>query len=45
LPFVYKEDKISNSIINETIMDNYLNQIILLLEEILDENIPFHEKV
>ncbi len=45
LPFVYKEDKIANSIINETIMDNYLNQIILLLEEILDVDIPFQEKV
>ena len=45
LPFAYKEDKIANSVISETIMDNYLNQIILLLEEILDADIPFHEKI
>ncbi len=45
LPFVYKEDKIANSVINDSIMENYLNQIILLLNEILDVTIPFHEKV
>jgi PD-(D/E)XK nuclease superfamily len=45
LPFIFKEDKIANSVINEFVMESYLNQIASLLEEILDENIPFHEKV
>ncbi len=45
LPFVYKEDKIANSVINDSIMENYLTQIVLLLNEILDENIPFEEKI
>jgi PD-(D/E)XK nuclease superfamily len=45
LPFIFKEDKIANSVISESIMENYLLQIVLLLNEILDENIPFLEKV
>lgn len=45
LPFNFKEEKESEIIINETIMSNYLEQIVLLLKEILDVNIPFEEKV
>ena len=45
LPFVFKEEKETNSIINESILSNYLEQIVLLLSEILDENIPFEEKI
>ncbi len=45
LPFIFKEDKIANSIINDFVMENYLNQIVLLLTEILDEKIPFEEKI
>ena len=45
LPFVFKEEKEMNSIINESILSNYLEQIVLLLSEILDENIPFEEKI
>lgn len=45
LPFNFKEDKDVNSIINEEILSNYLEQMILLLSEILDENIPFQEKI
>ncbi len=45
LPFTFKEDKIANSVINDLIMNNYIEQIILLLNEILDENIPFEEKI
>ena len=45
LPFIFKEDKIANSVISEFIMENYLQQIVLLLNEILDKNIPFLEKV
>ncbi len=43
LPFVFKEDKIANLVINELIMEQYLAQILLLLNEILDQNIPFEE--
>ena len=45
LPFVFKEEKEMNSIIDESILSSYLEQIVLLLSEILDENIPFTEKV
>ena len=45
LSFNFKEEKESEIIINETIMSNYLEQIVLLLKEILDVNIPFEEKV
>ncbi len=45
LPFIFKEDKIANSVINDSIMDNYLNQIIMLLNEILDEKVSFSEKI
>jgi hypothetical protein len=45
LPFNFKEDKEINSIINEEILSNYLEQMVLLLSEILDENIPFEEKI
>ena len=45
LPFVFKEEKEMNSIIDESILSNYLEQIVLLLSEILDEKIPFEEKI
>ena len=45
LPFDFREGKISNVVINETVLNNYLEQIVLLLSEILDEEIPFCEKV
>jgi ATP-dependent exoDNAse (exonuclease V) beta subunit len=45
LPFNFKEEKEANVIINEELMTNYLEQIVLLLNEILDVNIPFEEKV
>jgi hypothetical protein len=43
LPFNFKEAE-ANGIINEEVMTNYLEQIVLLLNEILDVNIPFEEK-
>ena len=43
MPFNLKEDKIASSIINDSVMANYLEQIVLLLNEILDKNIPFTE--
>lgn len=45
LPFNLKEDKEAQMIINEEVMANYLEQIVLLLKEILDETIPFEEKI
>lgn len=45
LPFNFKEAKEDEFTINDTIMNNYLEQIVVLLQEILDKNIPFEEKV
>lgn len=45
LPFIFKEDKIENTTIDESILTNYLDEIALLLSEILDENKPFEEKI
>ena len=45
LPFNFKEYKNSEYVINDVVMSNYLEQIVLLLNEILDVNIPFEEKV
>ena len=45
LPFNLKEERDSEFIINDAIMNNYLEQIVLLLQEILDQKIPFEEKV
>ena len=45
LPFNFKEEKEGNLIIGEAILTNYLEQMVLLLNEILDVTIPFEEKV
>ena len=45
LPFNFKEDKEINLVINEAILSNYLEQMVLLLSEILDQDIPFEEKI
>lgn len=45
LPFTFKENKEENTIIDKGILNNYLEQMVLLLNEILDANIPFEEKV
>ena len=45
LPFIFKEDKIENTTIDESILTNYLDEIVLLLCEILDSTIPFEEKI
>jgi len=44
LPFLFKIDKTEISIINEEISGNYIEQMVLLLNEILDKDIPFREK-
>ena len=45
LPFTFKENKEETTLINEDILSNYLEQMVLLLNEILDEETPFEEKV
>ncbi|MCW2118344.1 PD-(D/E)XK nuclease family protein [Flavobacterium sp. 7A] len=45
LPFNFKDGKIDNYKIDKVIMDQFLEQLVLLLGEILDENIPFEEKI
>lgn len=45
LPFNFKEGKEENTVIDDDTLNNYLEQIVLLLNEILDMNIPFEEKI
>jgi ATP-dependent helicase/DNAse subunit B len=45
LPFNFKTGKEATSIITHEILDDYLEQIVLLLTEILEETIPFVEKI
>ena len=44
LPFNFKSGKEEITQINEDILNSYLEQIVVLLTEILDETIPFIEK-
>ena len=45
LSFNFKNGKEINSIITEQVLKEYLEQIVVLLNEILDVNIPFQEKI
>ena len=45
LPFTFKEDKIETTTINQDIMNNYIEELVVLLNEILDECVNFEEKV
>ena len=45
LPFNFKSGKEETKNIEEEILTNYLEQIVLLVSEILDETIPFKEKI
>lgn len=45
LPFKFSVDKETFSIISPEIMTDYLSEIVLLLGEILNEKIPFEEKM
>jgi hypothetical protein len=44
LPFQFKQEKEISTVISEEIMENYLQQIVVLLGEILNMEIPFEEK-
>ena len=41
----FKEEKEGITIIDSLLLSNYIDQIVLLLNEILDETIPFKEKI
>ena len=45
LPFQFKPDKEAAVLITGEIMENYLEQIVILLQEILNVDIPFEEKL
>ena len=45
MPFTFKQGKDINTTISKETLKDYLEQIVILLREILDENIPFEEKV
>jgi hypothetical protein len=45
MPFVYIEDKQEITTITEPISKSYLNELVVLLNEILDPKIPFSEKI
>ena len=45
LPFTFKIEKELNTLISKDTIEQYLEQIAILLVEIFNENIPFEEKV
>ena len=45
LPFQFKAEKEATDLISSEIMENYLDQIVILLQEIFNIEIPFQEKV
>ncbi|MGL2965543.1 PD-(D/E)XK nuclease family protein [Flavobacterium sp. XGLA_31] len=45
LPFTFKQEKETTEVITPEIMESYLEQVVLLLQEILDISIPFEEKI
>jgi hypothetical protein len=45
LPFGFKEDKDLDIAVSKQILHNYIEEIVLLLNEIFDVTIPFEEKI
>jgi hypothetical protein len=45
LPFTFVEDKNKKSSIDSKIMNDFIQQLVLLLQEILDEKVSFVEKI
>ena len=45
LPFSFKDEKEEKTTIDTDILNDYLEQMVLLLNEILDETKPFEEKI
>ena len=44
LPFNFTQNKEATEVITPEIMSNYLEQIVVLLQNIFNPNIPFEEK-
>lgn len=45
LPFKFKEGKEETTVVDAAILEQYLNELVLLLKEILDVNVPFEERM
>lgn len=45
LPFKFKEGKEVSSVVDKVVLENYLNELLILLKEILNKDIPFEEKI
>lgn len=45
MPFTLKQDKVLQTTIDNTILEEYMAQIVVLIKEITDETIPFTERV
>lgn len=45
MPFIYTEDKQEVTVVTEPIAQSYINELVVLLNEILDEHTPFTEKI
>jgi hypothetical protein len=45
LPFKFKEGKEETTIVDAVILENYLKELVLLLKEIVDVEVPFAEKI
>ena len=45
LPFGFKEEKELNNTVTNEILKNYLEEIVILLNEIFNMNVPFEEKI
>ena len=45
LPFTFKVDKVKTEVINQEITHKYLEEMVLLLNEIIDKDIAFEEKI
>ncbi len=45
LPFKFKNGKEETTLVNAEILENYLLELVILLKEILDANVPFEERI
>jgi hypothetical protein len=45
LPFKFKEGREETTVVDASILESYLNELVVLLKEILDVNIPFEERI
>ena len=45
LPFKFKEGKEEKTVVDALILENYLAELVVVLKEILDVNVPFEERI